>query len=465
MRTPQGESHNQQENPLEYPPFSEWLRGERMLKERLMEMEKFDAIVVGAGPAGCASAYKMAKAGLNVLVCERGKYPGAKNMWGGAFFGPVMNDLFPNFSKEAPVERFVSRHIISFLTEKDSLSLDFRTTRFDSLPHKGFITLRAKFDRWLAAQVEQAGAIVATSLQVDDLLLEGKVVKGVKAGNEEFPADVVVVAEGANSLLAEKAGLQGNVSPHDMKQGVKEVIRLPQKTIEDRFNLRGNEGAALEFVGSCTRGLPGGGFLYTNKESLSLGVVVQLSALLHHKIRASDLIEDFKKHPTIQEMIKDGETVEYSAHLIPVSGLKMMPRFTGDGLLLTGDAAALVLGTGLILEGANFAMASGMAAAEAVIRAREKKDFSKATLQHYETLLKERSILEDFHTFRRAPEFLENERIYKAYPEWACELAGKIFSNDGRPRENTYQTIRETMKGRFSLWQVFSDALKARKAL
>jgi electron transfer flavoprotein-quinone oxidoreductase len=428
-------------------------------------MEKFDAIVVGAGLAGCAAAYTMAKAGVKVLVCERGKYAGAKNMWGGAFFGPLLPELFANFWKEAPVERFINRHVISFLTPDDSLSLDFKTTRFAHPPYNGFITLRAKFDRWLARKVEEAGALVATSLEVDDLLLQGNLIKGVKVGKEEFSADVVVDAEGANSLLSLKAGLRREFSPHDMKQGVKEVIRLPQKTLEERFNLQGEEGVAMEFVGSCTRGLPGGGFLYTNRESLSLGVVVQLGALLKHQIKASDLIEDFKSHPTIREWIRDGQTVEYSAHLIPVSGLKMMPRLLTGGMLVTGDAAALVLGTGLILEGANLAIASGIAAGETVIYAREKGDFSQASLQHYENLLKERFVLKDLHTFREAPEFLENERIYQAYPQWACQMAWKIFHNDGKPRLRTYRVMKESMRGKLSLWELFSDAWKARKAI
>jgi electron transfer flavoprotein-quinone oxidoreductase len=428
-------------------------------------MEKFDAIVVGAGPAGCAAAYTMAKAGVKVLVFERGKYPGAKNMWGGAFFGPLMHELFPNFWKEAPVERFINRHVVSLLTPEDSLALDFKTARFTRPPYNGFTTLRAKFDRWLAGKVEEAGALVATSLEADDLLLQGNIVKGVKVGKEEFPADAVVVAEGANSLLAMKAGLRREFSSQDMKQGVKEVIRLPRKTIEERFNLQGEEGVAMEFVGSCTRGLPGGGFLYTNKDSLSLGIVVQLKALVRDQINSSDLIEDFKRHPTIREFIRDGQTVEYSAHLIPVSGLRMMPRLFTDGMLVTGDAAALVLGTGLILEGANLAMASGIAAGETVIHARQKGDFSGTVLQHYENLLKARFVLKDLHTFREAPKFLENERIYQAYPQWACEAAWRIFHNDGQARPNTYSTIKESMKGNLSLGEIFSDAWKARKAI
>lgn len=428
-------------------------------------MEKFDALVVGAGPAGCAAAYTMAKAGLKVLVFERGKYPGAKNMWGGAFFGPFMYELFPKFWEEAPVERFVSRHVLSFLTEEDSLSLDFRSSQFGRLPGKGFIMLRAKFDRWLAQKVEQAGAIIAPGLEVDDFLTEGDGIKGVKVGKEEFPGDVVIVAEGANPLLAEKAGGRKEFSPHDVKQGIKEIVRLPREVIEERFNLQGDEGVAMEFVGSCTRGLPGGGFLYTNRESLSLGIVAQLSALAEHQVKASDLIEDFKNHPAIRGWIKQGETVEYSAHLIPVSGLKMMPRLCADGLLIAGDAAALVLGTGLILEGANFAMASGVAAGETVIQARGKGDFSSTTLGHYESLLQESFVLKDLHAFREAPGFLENQRIYQAYPQWACETARKIFTNDGKPRGKAYQILRETMKGKLSCWQLFSDVMKARKAL
>ncbi|HWT78494.1 MAG TPA: FAD-dependent oxidoreductase, partial [Candidatus Methylomirabilis sp.] len=181
-------------------------------------MDKFDAVVVGAGPAGCAAAYTLAKAGLQVLVCERGKYAGAKNMWGGAFFGPQMYELFPDFAKEAPVERFVNRHTITLLDQEDGLTFDFRTPVAPT-SHHGFITLRAKFDRWMAEKVEQAGAIVATSLQADDLIREGNAIKGVKAGTEEFPADVVILAEGVNSLLTEKAGLRKPDSAHDMKQG------------------------------------------------------------------------------------------------------------------------------------------------------------------------------------------------------------------------------------------------------
>jgi electron transfer flavoprotein-quinone oxidoreductase len=428
-------------------------------------VEKFDAIVVGAGPAGCASAYVMARSGMNVLVFERGKYAGAKNMWGGAFFGPQLHGLFPGFWKEAPVERFVTRHVVSFLTQKGSIAVDFRSSCFGNPPYNGFILLRAKFDQWMAKKIEQAGAMLATGLQANDLLFEGTKVKGVKSGNEEFISDVVILADGANSLLVEKAGLRKGILPEDMKQGVKEVIQLPKKTIEERFNIRGDEGVAMEFVGTCTKGLPGGGFLYTNKDSLSLGVVVQLSALLKNRVKSSDLLERFKDHSEIGRLIEGGKTLEYSAHLIPSSGLKMMPELSMDGLLVTGDAASLLLGTGLILEGSNFAIASGIAAAETVKTAKEKNDFSMKCLAGYDQILKKSFVLQDLNTFKVAPEFLKNLRIYNLYPDLLVEMAERIFRNDGEPRKRTYQIMREIIKRRTSAWQLLSDVVKARKAI
>ena len=426
-------------------------------------MDNFDAIIVGAGPAGCAAAYTMAREGLQVLVLERGKYPGAKNMWGGAFFGPVMEEIFPDFWKEAPVERSVSRHTIAMLTEHESLSFDFRTDRAHK--NRGFIVLRAKFDQWLARKAEQAGAIIAAGLEADDLLYEGGAVAGVKAGGETFPASVVILADGANSLLAAKAGLRKEFTAHDVKQGVKEIIQLPREVIEDRFQLQGDEGAALEFIGSCTRGLPGGGFVYTNKDSLSVGIVVQLAALTEQKVKASDLLEDFKSHPLIRRYIEKGKTLEYSAHLIPVTGMKILPTFAKDGILITGDAAGLVLGTGLILEGANFAMASGVAAAETVMKAKKDGDFTVKTLAHYEGLLKNRFVLKELETFQRAPEFLENKRIYSTYPELLCSAAGKMFENDGTPRAGSFKTLMGSVKGKITIWQLLKDAWMAKESL
>jgi electron transfer flavoprotein-quinone oxidoreductase len=425
----------------------------------------FDAIIVGAGPAGCACGYKLAKAGLQALVVERGKFAGAKNMWGGAFYGPELTQLFPNFCKEAPFERYVTRQRISFLTDEDCLSLEFTTPKFSQPSHNGFIILRSKFDRWLADKVQEAGAIVAPGLGADDLLWDGNRVVGIKAGGDELPASVVIACDGVNSILSQKAGLQRELSPEDIKQGVKEVIEFPQETLEQRFNLTGDEGMSWAFVGSCTEGLPGGGFIYTNKDSLSIGVVAQLNALAERKIQANDLLEGFKNHPEVAKLLEGGKLVEYSAHLIPVSGINMMPKLYRDGFLVAGDAAALVLGTGLILEGANFAVASGIAAAETIIKAKENGDFSEESLSTYKKLLDDSFVLKDLKTFKKAPHFLENPHIYNLYPDLACDLARRIFTNDGQPRKTTWNSLKESLEDRASLWQIVPDFIRGKGAI
>ncbi len=428
-------------------------------------MKKFDAIIIGAGPAGCACGLTLAKSGLDTLIVERGKFAGAKNMWGGAFYGPSLYEFFPDFWKEAPVERYIVRHKYSLLTEDAALSFDFTTKKYRKPPYNGFSVLRARFDRWFAAKVEQAGAVVATGLEAEDLLWEGSAVAGIKAGGDELPAHAVVACDGVNSILAEKAGLRGKISPRDIKQGVKEVIQLPRPLIEQRFNLRGEEGIAWEFIGTFSRGVPGGAFIYTNKESLSIGIVVQLSTLTEKRVSANDLLEDFKHHPEVENLLADGQLVEYSAHLVPVGGKAMMPSLYADGMLVAGDAAGLTLTTGLVLEGANFAIASGKAAAETVIRAKKTGDFSKRSLAHYPELLEKSYILEDLKTFENAPLLLENPRFYSHYPEMACELAEKIFTNDGKQRKKIWKMFRETQKSKISLWQMLRDLFRIKRSI
>lgn len=427
--------------------------------------QHFDAIVVGAGPAGCACGLTLAKAGLSTLVVERGKFAGAKNMWGGVFYGPLFHQLFPDFWEEAPVERYILYHKLSFLTGDAALSAEFSSTKFGKKPYNSFSLLRAKFDRWFADKAQKAGAIVAAGLQADDLLWDGSRIGGIKAGGDELPASVVVACDGVNSLLAEKAGLRKKPLPQDMKQGVKEVIQIPRQKLEQRFNLSGDEGVAWEFIGSFTKGIPGGAFLYTNKDSLSIGIVVQLSALIKNKIEANDLLEEFKEHPEVARYLSEGELVEYSAHLIPTSGGAKMPELFTDGFLVAGDAAAFCLVTGLNLEGSNLAMASGMAAAEAVIQAKKKEDFSKKSLSSYPHFLKQSFVLKDLETFKKAPKFLENPRIYNVYPGLACDMAEKIFTNDGQPRKKIWKHLKRSMKGNVSLQQIASDLYNIKRAL
>ena len=428
-------------------------------------MTKFDAIVVGAGPAGSACGYSLAKAGLETLIVERGKYAGETNMGGGAFFGPSMYQLFPNFWEEAPVERYIQHHRFSLLSTNSFFSTEFSSQKFATPPYNGFSVLRSQFDRWFASQAEQAGAIVATGLQADDLLWEGSKVAGIKAGGDDLPADVVIACDGVNSTLTEKAGLRTKLPPKDFKQGVKEVIKLPREQLEQRFNLSGEEGLAWEFIGSFTQGTPGGAFLYTNKDSLSIGIVAQLNALTENKIKGNDLLEEFKQHPVVANFLAGGELVEYSAHLIPVSHQTKKKALLADGFLIAGDAAAFILSTGLILEGANFAVASGLAAAETVIRAKQKGDFTHKSLAYYLERLNQSFVMKDLKTFKNASRFLENPRIYSKYPEFVCELTEKIFTNDGKPKKKLWDLFKESQKNKISFRQIIQDLIQIKRDL
>jgi electron transfer flavoprotein-quinone oxidoreductase len=427
--------------------------------------QHFDAIVVGAGPAGCACALTLARAGLQTLVVERGKFAGAKNMWGGAFYGPLLHRMFPDFWEEAPVERFIFRRRLSCLTEDSALTAEFTTSAFQDKPYKGFTLLRAKFDRWFAERAQQAGAILATGLQADDLLRDGERIAGIRAGQDELPSSVVVACDGVNSLLAEKAGLRDTPRPGEMKLGVKEILKLPQELLEQRFHLSGEEGLAWEMLGSFTKGIPGGAFIYTNRDSLSIGAVVQLGSLAKHKIDANQILENFKSHPEVSRYLTGGELLEYSAHLIPTAGLSMMPRLFADGMLVSGDAAALCLVTGWALEGANFAIASGLAAAETVIEAKKKNDYSSKTLSSYPSRLKQSFVLKDLDTFKAAPRFLDNPRIYDLYPSLACDLAARIFTPDGQPKKKIWENLKLSLKGKISPLQIVRDLNKMKGAL
>jgi electron transfer flavoprotein-quinone oxidoreductase len=279
-------------------------------------------------------------------------------------------------------------------------------------------------------------------------------------------ADVVIAADGVNSIMAQKAGLGGMFTAGQVATGVKEIIELPAETISERFQLEGNNGAVQLFVGDCTRGLQGGGFLYTNKRSVSLGVVIGAGALQSTKIKMSEVVEEFKESPHIAPLIEGGTVAEYSAHLVPEAGLGMQPELFGDGMLVTGDAAGFVLNLGYIIRGMDFAIASGAAAAKAVLDARSKNDFSRQGLSVYRDFLKESFVLRDLEAFRGAPRFMENHRLFNEYPKLATELAGKVFTVDGTPPVHLLPRVLGAIgESGISWWHLATDGWKGARNL
>ncbi len=419
--------------------------------------EKFDAIIVGAGPGGSAAAYLLAKMGFNVLILERGKYPGAKNIMGGRMYAHALNRLIPGFWKEAPVERMVTREKLTLLCNKASFTLDFQDKELLEPPNS-FTILRAKFDQWFAGKAVEAGATLVPSIRVDDLLWKNKRVAGIVAGGDAIEANVVIAGDGAASIMAEKAGLK-KFETKEFAIGMKEIIEMPEQVIEDRFNLASAEGAAQLFIGECTKQIPGGGFIYTNRTSLSVGIVVYINQLIEKRIEAHEIIREFNSNPAIAKLIAGGKIMEYSAHVIPEAS---HTRLFTDGMLVVGDAAGLLVNSGFTVRGMDMAIASGMAAAQAVRIAMERNDFSKKSLSHYEYMLKNDFVLKDRGTFKRAPEFLQNARLYSLYPELACRLFHRLALVKGEKKKVFDEILEETRGERV---QILLDMIKGMKAI
>lgn len=431
-----------------------------------MSEDVFDAIIIGAGVAGSSAAYRLAKAGLQVVLVERGPYPGSKNLSGGVLYGRVLHDLIPNYWETAPVERAITNQVVSFLTADSSINLDFKTEAFGQPPYNGFTVLRARFDRWLAEQAENAGAMLVPGIKVDGVVKRDGKVAGITAGGEEMLAKVVIAADGANSFIAQQAGLRDKVPPKHAGVGVKEVIGLPREVIEERFHLSGDQGAAYNIVGYATRGVPGGGFLYTNRDSLSVGLVIHVDALVERQSKPAEIFEDFLAHPMVAPLIKGGKLLEYGAHLVPEGGLAMMPQLAADGLLLVGDAAGLGVNNGFVVRGMDLAIGSAVAAADTVIEAVAADDFSFARLKSYPERLEKSFVMRDMRTYARAVNFMTNERMFEAYPELLASIFSGIYRQEAQPKQNLVPTVLKAVKeSDVSIFDLIKDALAGGRAL
>ena len=363
----------------------------------------FDVIVIGAGVAGCVTAYQLAAAGHSVLLVERGPKAGSKNLSGGVLYCRVMEQVFPGFLTEAPIERRVTRNCLSFLSPTSFVNVDYRDERL-AQPVNAVTVLRAKLDAWLAEKCEAAGATVMPGVKVDSLLTREGRVTGIKAGEDELRAHVVVAADGVNSFICRDAGIRAQEPTKHLAVGVKSVIGLPRAVIEERFNLTGDEGAAYAVVGDCTNGVGGGGFMYTNLDSISIGVVLRLDDLVRRGETSSDLHDRFLSHPAITPFIKGGELLEYGCHMVAEGGEAMVHDLTRDSLVVVGDAAGLGLNTGLTVRGMDLAAGSAIAAAKAIDAALRKGDVSQASLNAYPAELAGRSsAMISTHT-RRPPD-------------------------------------------------------------
>ncbi|MDD5007170.1 MAG: FAD-dependent oxidoreductase [Syntrophorhabdaceae bacterium] len=428
-------------------------------------MDKLDAVIVGGGLAGLSAAYKLAEAGRQVVLLERGDAPGSKNVTGGRIYVEPIRGLFPEIIADAPFERHVVKEMLTVMDDNASTQVEYRHDKWRSEPYMSYTVLRARFDRWFSEKVMEKGAFVIPGRRVDDLLREDGRIAGVVAGGEEIPAQIVIAADGALSFMAEKARLREPLRPENYALAIKEVYRIDPSAIEERFGLKQGEGAANLFIGSMTRGMFGGGFLYTNQDSLSIGLVLGMRSQMDARpqVESHQLMDAFTARPEVARWIKGAQLEEYSAHIISEAGIKGIPALYTDGMLVAGDAAGFSLNMGLTVRGMEFAVASGVLAAEAANRALEKNDTSRESLSLYERLLKESFAMKDMETFRHSQEVLENPRLFTVYPKFICSLLEEIFTITGAPKQGLYKNAREVAKRYLLNWEGFKDFLSLRK--
>jgi electron transfer flavoprotein-quinone oxidoreductase len=419
--------------------------------------------------AGCVAAYQLARQGRSVVLIERGEAPGSKNLSGGVLYCRGMQQVFPDFLDEAPVERRITRNYINFLNEGSSVGVDYKDARLVD-PVNAVTVLRAKLDPWLAERCEEAGVFLMPSVRVDRVLTEdgatGKRVVGVQAGEDELRAHVVIAADGVNSFIAQEVGLRTKQPLNHLATGVKCVVNLPRETVEARFNLTGDEGAAFAVVGDCTQGVGGGGFMYTNTDSVSVGVVLRLDDMVAKDKVATEVFDHFLSHPFIAPYLEGGEVVEYGCHLVAEGGMAMVGEIAMDGLVVVGDAAGLTLNTGLTVRGMDLAVASAVAAATAVGSALDHKDTSKAGLAGYGVAFFASPAGQDMKTYARAPGFLEVERMYKDYGELIGNVLYGVFNLDDKPREHLVKVAFKAFKrSPVKIRHLISDGLAGVRAL
>ncbi|MBC8740209.1 FAD-dependent oxidoreductase [Paraburkholderia sp. UCT31] len=429
---------------------------------------QFDVIVVGAGPSGNAAAYTMAKAGLEVLQIERGEYPGSKNVQGAILYAKALEEIIPDFRDDAPLERHIIEQRMWMLDDTSFVGTHVRSEDYNKPPYNRYTIIRAQFDKWFSSKVREAGALLLCETTVKELIMDGDVVVGVQCDREhgDVYADVVVLADGVNSTLARKAGFHGEIGAGNVALAVKEILFMPEETIRQRFNVGEDDGVVIEMVGRITDGMMGTGFLYTNKESLTIGVGCMLSDFKKNPNRTSPyvLLEKMKQHPSIAPLIAGGEMKEYCAHLIPEGGFHAIPQVYGNGWMIVGDSGGFV--NAAHREGSNLAMTTGRLAAETVIHAKAAgHGYRAGTLKAYKAALDQSFVMKDLHKYRDMPAVLhQNPQFFTTYPDLMARAARTMITVDGKDKKSKEREIFSNFRTARSLSGIVGDAYKLLRA-
>jgi electron transfer flavoprotein-quinone oxidoreductase len=381
-------------------------------------------------------------------------------------YAEALEAVIPNCRRQAPMERAIIEQRMWVMDDRSYVGSHYRgATDAGEQPNR-YTIIRANFDKWFSKKVRDAGALLICETTVVELLKKGNRVIGVRTDRAggEIHADVVVLADGVNSLIATKSGLRPPVKAQDVALAVKEMHFLPREQIEQRFNISGDDGVVIEMFGKITKGMVGTGFLYTNKESISVGIGCMVEDFKRAGISPNQLLEDMKKHPAVQPLLAGSEIKEYSAHLIPEGGYNAIPTVHGEGWLICGDSGGFV--NSVHREGSNLAMTTGRLAAETILALRaEGKDYSAANLARYRSALEDSFIMKDLKKYRDMPGILHHNRQFlTTYPELLTNAAHTLLKVDGVDKRTKEKDIKRDFITRRSRFGLVGDAIKLVRA-
>ncbi|WP_338598339.1 NAD(P)/FAD-dependent oxidoreductase [Sulfolobus tengchongensis] len=399
-----------------------------------------DVIIVGGGLAGLSTAITANREGLSTIVLERGEYSGSKNVSGGRMYTHALLQLFPDALERAPLERPVTKETYEVFCDEGKKI----TFSFEHKTKNSYTILRAKFDQWLAKEAENEGVLISYSTLVTNARREKDYIV-VETNRGELKAPLIVDAGGVTSPVSRFLGIK-KLEPKTLMLGVKEILDVKPNLPED-------EGEARTIMGLIGN-LKGGGFVYTNKDTLSVGVTIKVESLYNSNLPSHEIVERFREALGIE-----GNILEYSAHLIPYYGYDKLSNLYDRNLIVVGDAAGFLINDGFNIRGMDLAIGSGIVAGKALKKIKEMNDYSKTDI--YYEMLKESFVLRDLKTALRSFKVLNEEEIFTKYPKILCNTLSKLFTvtSDGKERPINV-LITESKNENVNTTKMLSDIMR-----